>query len=120
MTEAEYSFRGEGLYDPSGFGADGGLPGAAGVLTAETLADEDVTPAQYALVRLPPTRVRLSSPGGGGVGDPRFRDPAAVLADVRDGLVSREAARDVYGVALTADGRAVDEPATATLRAGRR
>ncbi|MFN8926971.1 MAG: hydantoinase B/oxoprolinase family protein [Rhodospirillales bacterium] len=120
LTEAEYSVRGEGLHVPSGFGADGGLPGAAGVLTAETLTGEDVTPAQYALVRLPPARVRLSSPGGGGVGDPRHRDPASVLADVRDGLVSREAARDVYGVALTADGRAVDEPATATRRAGRR
>ena len=54
-------------------------------------------------------------PGGGGFGDPRQRDPALVAADVRDGLVSAEAARRDYGVAL-GDDFAVDEAETARLR----
>jgi N-methylhydantoinase B len=40
-----------------------------------------------------------------------------VLRDVREGVVSPEAAREVYRVALAADGRAVDREATAGLRA---
>ena len=43
-------------------------------------------------------RVTLLTAGGGGHGDPRDRDPAAVREDVAEGYVSREAARDVYGV----------------------
>jgi N-methylhydantoinase B len=35
--------------------------------------------------------------GGGGYGDPRARDPRAVAADLADGFVSAEAARDIYG-----------------------
>jgi N-methylhydantoinase B len=38
--------------------------------------------------------------GGGGYGDPIDRDPAAVLDDVRLGLVTRKAARDIYGVVV--------------------
>ena len=44
--------------------------------------------------------IRLWSGGGGGYGDPFTRDPAAVARDVAAGLVSRERAREVYGVAL--------------------
>ena len=39
----------------------------------------------------------LELPGGGGFGDPRERDPEAVAEDVREGLVSRAAARRDYG-----------------------
>jgi N-methylhydantoinase B len=38
--------------------------------------------------------------GGGGYGDPIDRDPAAVLEDVQGGLVTRKAARDIYGVVV--------------------
>ena len=58
--------------------------------------------------------IRLWSGGGGGYGDPFTRDPVAVARDVAAGLVSRERARDVYGVAL--DGDVVDLAATARLR----
>ena len=54
--------------------------------------------------------------GGGGYGDARRRDPELVLAEVRDGLLSPEAARRDYGVALAADGRSIDAHATARLR----
>ena len=36
--------------------------------------------------------------GGGGYGDPRERDRAAVAHDVAQGLVSARAAREVYGL----------------------
>lgn len=38
--------------------------------------------------------------GGGGFGDPHLRDVERVLRDVREGVVSIEAARDVYGVVI--------------------
>ncbi|GAA5077892.1 N-methylhydantoinase B [Thermocatellispora tengchongensis] len=46
----------------------------------------------------PGDRVTLLTAGGGGHGDPRERDPEAVREDVAEGYVSREAAREVYGV----------------------
>jgi N-methylhydantoinase B len=62
------------------------------------------------------TRIRLRLGGGSGCGDPLDRDPGAVLADVLDGLVSREAAEHTYGVVLTVNGTAVDTMATNTRR----
>ena len=49
--------------------------------------------------------------GGGGWGDPLERDPQAVRADVREELVSREAALAHYGVVLR-DDLTLDESAT--------
>lgn len=59
------------------------------------------------------------TPGGGGWGDPRRRDPEAVLRDVVAGVVSRERAMDVYGVVVAPDGMALDIEATRRLRGGR-
>ncbi len=42
--------------------------------------------------------------GGGGWGDPIARDPEAVAADVSAGLVSAEAAENIYGVVLKPEG----------------
>ena len=42
----------------------------------------------------------ITEAGGGGMGDPKQRDLAAVVGDVEDGLVSREAAARVYGKIL--------------------
>ena len=59
--------------------------------------------------------VRLETPGGGGYGNALLRDPEIVRADVIEGYVSVDAARQSYGVVIGADGT-VDEGATATLR----
>jgi N-methylhydantoinase B/oxoprolinase/acetone carboxylase alpha subunit len=48
--------------------------------------------------------VLIDSAGGGGYGPPGEREPELVGADVRAGLVSREAAWARYGVAIDADG----------------
>jgi N-methylhydantoinase B len=58
----------------------------------------------------------LQSAGGGGWGNPFRRKVERVRQDVLRGYVSREAARDDYGVAL-ADDLSVDEEETARLRA---
>jgi N-methylhydantoinase B/oxoprolinase/acetone carboxylase alpha subunit len=54
--------------------------------------------------------------GAGGWGDPLERDPAMVLRDVRNELVSLAAARADYGVVLVENPLAVDEAATLALR----
>jgi N-methylhydantoinase B len=54
--------------------------------------------------------------GGGGYGDPLERDPEAVLADCRQGVVSREVARSVYGVVVDERLSAVEVEATERRR----
>jgi len=54
--------------------------------------------------------------GAGGWGDPLDRDPATVLRDVRNELVSLAAARADYGVVLSGKSLAIDEAATRALR----
>ncbi len=54
--------------------------------------------------------------GGGGVGDPLFRDAALVAKDVRDGYVSEPVAGTLYGVLLDGDKQA-DLVATVGRRA---
>jgi N-methylhydantoinase B len=60
-------------------------------------------------------RLIMEMPGGGGYGNPFARDVERVRDDVRNELVSREAAERDYGVVLTADGT-VDEQATSQRR----
>jgi N-methylhydantoinase B len=61
--------------------------------------------------------IKLSS-GGAGVGDARERDPQNVAEDVRNGIVSLEAARSIYGVAIDPASGTVDPAETERLRAG--
>jgi N-methylhydantoinase B len=58
----------------------------------------------------------LLSGGGGGFGPPREREPERVAHDVRQGYVSRDAARDLYGVEVGGDG-GLDAEGTRQLRA---
>jgi N-methylhydantoinase B len=62
--------------------------------------------------------IRIRTTGGGGWGDPLEREAERVLADVRDGKVSRQGARDDYGVVVIGsdDQVRVDEAGTAVLR----
>ena len=65
---------------------------------------------------VPPDHAMITeTPGGGGWGDPKSRDPEAVRRDVSEGLISKERAREVYAVALDADLN-VDIAATRNLR----
>ena len=53
-------------------------------------------------------RIRISSPGGGGWGDPAERDRRSVIDDVLDGWITSEEAERIYGVSLDAP---LSEPA---------
>lgn len=66
----------------------------------------------------PGDRIRLERPGGAGFGDPQERDAERVLTDVRNGIVSIEAARDVYGVVVEEDNGhlSIDETKTEEVR----
>ena len=98
-------------------GARGGLPGGP-VQAFRRKADGRLEPQPAcAGVELQPGQNIVSvSSGGGGYGAPWKRDPQRVAHDVREGWVSRERAREVYGVALDEAG-AVAEDATRALRA---
>jgi N-methylhydantoinase B len=55
------------------------------------------------------------TPGAGGYGPAVEREPELVARDVRDGKVSVARAREIYRVAVTADGT-IDRAETARLR----
>ena len=119
----------------SGQGMFGGYPGAPSLLmlkegtrVAEIIA-ADKSPDQLDDVggsgRLLPycefdigkndvLYMRMSS--GGGYGDPLEREPERVLNDVEDGIVSREEAREIYGVVIEGDDLVLDPAATDELR----
>jgi len=52
--------------------------------------------------------------GGGGWGDPLDRDPALIVKEIAQGLITTKGAKD-YGVVIGADGT-IDETATSALR----
>jgi len=74
-----------------------------------------VKPHRMQELRTGDVLIKLSS-GGAGVGDPRERDVAAVIEDVRSEVVTVEAARAFYGVALDPDTLEVDDELTEKLR----
>jgi N-methylhydantoinase B len=83
-------------------GLEGGAPGRTGKCTLDPGSDDArEIPSRYSdhLLR-PGDVVRLETPGGGGLGNPREREPEHVLNDVRNGYVSVEKARELYGVAI--------------------
>jgi N-methylhydantoinase B len=76
-------------------GRNGGGAGAAGRLS---LASGATLKAKGLGVVPAGDRLIIEMPGGGGMGAPSERDPAAVWRDVRAGYVSAEAAERDYGV----------------------
>jgi N-methylhydantoinase B len=88
----------------------GGEPGrlAHYVLDPETQPQE--LPSK-ATVRLKPGQVlSVQTPGGGGYGNPRERAEQAVLRDVRDGKVTRSAAKAIYGIDIPEPGVIASNP----------
>lgn len=117
LTDAHASLLGErGRAAP--FGVEGGEAAALNSFSWQTGAGWDTPPLASKITGVPLPRgfrLRLESPGGGGWGPARARDPEAVARDVRLGYVSREAARERYGVVLDANG-SPDAAATQKLR----
>nr|WP_244197127.1 hydantoinase B/oxoprolinase family protein [Amycolatopsis coloradensis] len=82
-------------------GVDSGHDGAPGRFGLSGGAD---LPSKSRVNLRPDDVVDVILPGGGGYGDPIDRELEAVLADVVDGYVSVEAARELYGVEVTYHG----------------
>ena len=82
-----------------------------------TDGEEREIPAKVTMTMRRGDVFRHDQPGPGGWGDPLERDPARVLRDVRNELVSVDSARDDYGVVIDPAAWRVDEAATAALRA---
>ncbi len=105
-------------------GVHGGHGSKVGANIVERPGTEPEHQPAFMQVHLAPGEViRAIDQGGGGYGDPLERDPQRVLRDVEQHYVSTGAAREDYGVVLTGsladDTLAVDEEATARLRAER-
>ena len=96
-------------------GGSGVPPRAEHVLpdgTVVPLRKDDIAPPVN-------SRLRMVSGGGGGNGPAWQRPVEAVLADLADGYVTREAAIRDYGIVFAGDGPEVDLAATAAARAAR-
>ncbi|MCC6947938.1 MAG: hydantoinase B/oxoprolinase family protein [Bradyrhizobiaceae bacterium] len=108
-----------GMFAP--FGLHGGEPGA--MATVEyALEGKKYVPPHITKDEGVPMRagdsVTIGTPGGGGWGNARERDPAAVLSDLTAGLITAEQARDDYGVVAVrqAGTWTLDESRTRALR----
>ena len=118
LEEARFSIRSaKHVIAPNGFA--GGRDGRTGDIWVNPDTDKGKRlPTRYADYPLRTGDVfRLDTPGGGGYGDPLAREPRRVLDDVREGNVSPQAARDIYGVVLDTASWTVDRRATAERRA---
>jgi N-methylhydantoinase B len=97
-------------------GVQGGGSGALGRLHCVPSDGPEFTPPAYGIRMTGPCRLSMSSQGGGGWGDPLDRAPTRVLEDVRDGIVSRQAALAIYGLVLGNDGATIEHAATKQQR----
>ena len=104
------------MYDRTGNPAQGllgGKPGAAGEVQLSNGTQPH--PKSHYVLR-PGQRVLLKLPGGGGYGAPFEREPQRVLADLKQGYITFEAAERDYGVVIHADTMTIDAAATALMR----
>ena len=116
-----WGFIADGHFNPPQ-GINGGLPGSALQLYKFDIAkglDAKTELPTVSMETLQPNEMMISlSSGGGGFGDPLDRDPEKVRHDTREGYVTLEKARDIYGVVIKTDSElySVDVEATRALR----
>ncbi len=101
------------LFRPWGsYGGQAGLPGA--LIVNRGRPDERRLGKIDVLNVNAGDTVTFLTPGAGGWGDPQKRDPNAVLRDVLDGFVTRDAAHTDYGVVI--HNGVIDKDATEAKR----
>ena len=110
-----HNFRTESI-TYAAFGVNGGGQGSMAEFSIESDGKLMNDLPRYGIRPLKNPRFVLHSSGGGGWGDPHRREPSLVARDVKDGVVSVTAARDLYGVAVDASGK-LDTATTSRLRA---
>jgi len=91
---------GDGDFEPA-FGLFGGGVGTLNFIRLTYPDGRTVTPKNKDLITGVPkgTIYHQQAGGGGGYGDPKRRDRALLREEVRNGIVSPQAARDAYGLA---------------------
>jgi N-methylhydantoinase B len=108
---------GDGYRNPP-HGVLGGSPGIGGGMYVVGRDGRKQFFSATAHVAVGPDEILVGiASGGGGWGNPLERDVQTVCDDVRDGFVSVEAARRVYGLDVDAAGVIVDPVETERLRA---
>jgi N-methylhydantoinase B len=98
------------------WGTAGGDDGDAGYVVLRPGTARELRTGMVYEAMAPDEVLVNNSGGGGGWGDPLERDEEAVLADVVNGYVSLDAARDDYGVVIDAATLTIDGAATTALR----
>ncbi len=99
------------------YGLYGGGPGRPSANYLNPHTENRPLPSKFNITFRRGDVLRHELAGGGGWGDPLERDPAKVLADVRNELVSLQAAAADYGVVVDGAAWRVDAAATEALRA---
>jgi N-methylhydantoinase B len=114
--EAMITARGLNRFHFRPWGVNGGAPGRLCEVVLNPGTPEEHQHGKIAVLTLRQGEaMTIISSAGGGFGDPLQREPGAVLADIRKGMLSpAKAARD-YGICLDGDG-ALDADATQTRR----
>jgi N-methylhydantoinase B len=75
------------------------------------------TTSKDLIENVPPDTVLFQQAGGGGgYGDPFLRDPQLVAREVKNGIISINAAKKLFGVALQPDTLEIDRTQTERLR----
>ena len=100
------------------YGLAGGMPGKGSVNILRQADREETLPTMVSQPMHEGEVFYHRQPGGGGFGTPLERDQQAVVRDVRDERISREAAREEFGVVLDRLTLQVDQAATDALRGG--
>lgn len=102
LAPASFTLR-VGGFKSGSWGVKGGAAGALGRCLVDPGSDhERALPSLYTTDVPAGTVLRIEQAGGSGYGNPRDREPALVLADVRNGYVSVESAFNEYGVRVVA------------------
>jgi N-methylhydantoinase B len=98
------------------FGLYGGSPGGPSENYLNPQAENRILPGKFTMTVKRGDIFRHVLAGAGGWGDPLERDPAAVLKDVRNELLSAAKAAADYGVVVDTVRWAIDAAASAKLR----
>lgn len=93
------------------WGLGGGMDGAPARFVLDPEGEARDLPSKVTVTVPRGGRVSVRTPGGGGIGDPRARDPERVAEDLANGCISAATARRVYGMAGSEDGRVLATPA---------
>ena len=127
-VETEFVMRGEDAIgvafgdgveeEARAFGFFGGKPGWKNAITLKFPDGKERPVKTKEIVRGIPagTVFRQLAGGGGGYGEPFERPIDRVLEDVRNGVISAEAARRDYGVAIDPDSLVLQKDATEAIR----